>query len=146
MLIKDICKQELIVSSIYDSIKDVSKKMQLHDIGFMPIKDQNQIIGVITDRDIVIRALAENKTELKDVISSNIVSIDINQDVNEALNYYRKYQIKRLLVTNNNEFVGVLSLADVLKSNDDKLLLETFKSIYKTDSNDNHVSVESFEL
>ena len=146
MLIKDICKQELIVSSIYDSIKDVSKKMQLHDIGFMPIKDQNQIIGVITDRDIVIRALAGNKTELKDVISSNIVSIDINQDVNEALNYYRKYQIKRLLVTNNNEFVGVLSLADVLKSNDDKLLLETFKSIYKTDSNDNHVSVESFEL
>ena len=99
MKIRNIFKQKLITCDINDNLEMVSKLMKDNDIGFLPITDHNKIVGVITDRDIVIRGIALDTKDLQLIMSTNLVCIDINKSIDEAFNLYIKHRIKRLLIT-----------------------------------------------
>lgn len=147
MLIKDIVNHKLITCDINDDLYTISKTMKDNDIGFLPITENYIIIGIITDRDIVVRYLANEELSIKNIISTDIKYIDSNQSIEDALYYMKEYKIKRLLIREDNGYVGVISISDILKYYDNnEKIIDTIKSIYSVSLEDNNVEVDTFEL
>ena len=142
MKIKDKMTKTIITANINENINDISKLMKEYDIGFIPIEDNNKIIGIITDRDIVINNVYNNDNNIKDYISANIISIDENEDLEKALDQMKQHKIKRLLVTNDNKVTGIISLSDLLNEIDSNTLLEALKEIYQIDKNEHDYKPE----
>lgn len=134
MKVKQIMSNNIICSNIFDSVLDVSKLMKRHNIGFIPIKDED-IVGVITDRDIAINIeVLDKETPISNIMSNSIISIDEEKSIDEALDIMSKYKIKRILVKRNNSYIGVLSLSDIIKYKD---IIETLRIIFYISDNNN---------
>ncbi|NLL45072.1 MAG: CBS domain-containing protein [Mollicutes bacterium] len=146
MKIKDIMTRDLVIGNIDSTISEISKIMQQADIGFVPIADGNKIVGIITDRDIVIRALANNaesNTEVEKYMTTNIISIEQDKTIEDAINLMGKEQIKRLIITNNNKVVGILSLSDIINMDvNSNLVLENQKKIWEKSRNTDEYKTE----
>jgi len=101
-----------------DSIREVAKIMAKIDTGVVPVVDGKKVIGMITDRDIVVRLVAEGKdpssSSVKDAMSKNVRSVKEDATVSEALMMMSNAQIRRVPVVNtNNELVGIVSIGDI---------------------------------
>ena len=146
-MIEKIMSKNLIV--LNDSnLEDIAKAMKMYDVGMLIINENNKIKGIITDRDIVTKILANKDNKIKEYLTTNLVSIDINSDINEAIDLMKKHKIKRLLVKKNNKLVGVLSLSDLLNTVDNNILIETYKTIFSINRNtDKYLTdIDEFEL
>lgn len=146
-MIEKIMSKNLIV--LNDSnLEDVAKAMKRYDVGMVIINENNKIKGIITDRDIVTKTLANKDNKIKEYLTTNLVSIDINSDIKEAIDLMKKHKIKRLLVKKNNKLVGVLSLSDLLNTVDNNILIETYKTIFSINRNtDKYLTdIDEFEL
>ena len=86
MEIKDIMSKNLIVKDINTNIYEISKTMKEYDIGFIPISKNNTIIGVLTDRDIVTKILANNDNKINGYINNKIITININKSIDDIIN------------------------------------------------------------
>lgn len=141
---KEIMSYPVIVGKIDESIFEIANKMKQYQIGFLPIAKDNKIIGVITDRDLVVGPLSNHDIEasLENYITHRVISIAHNKDVDTVLEYMAKYQIKRVLVTENQKVIGVISLSDLLQL-DAKKIVSTLQTI---DQNANHQTQENLEI
>lgn len=104
-----------------DSIRDVARIMKSQDTGVVPVVDGKKIIGMITDRDIVVRGLAEGKdlenTRVNELMTKSVRSVREDATVNEALDMMSNAEIRRVAVVNgNDELVGIVSLGDISTS------------------------------
>lgn len=150
MRIKEIVNKNLIVGDIDSSIIQISNIMKKNNIGFLPISNNNKIIGVITDRDIVINCISNNSStddKIEGYVNKNIIHIDCNGEINDALNIMAKEKIKRILVSDKDKIIGVLSLSDIIKYDENKVL-ETIKSIWEIKDNINNIepTIDEFYL
>ena len=96
--------------------------MRDQDLGALPVADAGRAIGMLTDRDIVVRAIAEAKdpaqTRVREVITPRLTTIFADRDVREAADLMAKDQVRRLLVIDHQQMpVGILSLGDIARSN-----------------------------
>ena len=101
-----------------------AKMIRDEDVGLAPIVEGDKLIGTLTDRDIAIRVVAEgkdpNQTAVREVASTNLVTIDPQQDLDEALRLMAKHQVRRLpVVEEDGRLVGVVAQADVAREGDD---------------------------
>jgi len=101
-----------------DSIIDAARIMQSADTGAVPVVDGKKIIGMITDRDIVVRLVAAGKDPQKsrvdEAMTKSIRKVDEDAPVNEVVELMASAQIRRVPVVNKNqEIVGIVSLADL---------------------------------
>ncbi len=98
-------------------IGDVALMMRDLDVGIIPVVKNGELMGVITDRDITIRVTASGlnpfEVTVQDFISPNTVTISPKDDVDKARKLMAENQIRRLLVTEGNKLVGILSIGDV---------------------------------
>ena len=142
---KDYISKNLIVVDINSSIEEVAEIMKKYDIGFVPVSKDNKIIGVLTDRDIVVKVLANKDSKIEGYLSEPIY-IDINKELNDALELMKKYKIKRLLVSDNDKLVGIISLSDILNKDIDTM--NTIKEIFAINRNsDTYITkVDEFYL
>lgn len=149
-VINDIMSKKIIFSNIDSSISDVSKLMKDNNIGFIPIKDNNKYVGVITDRDVclAIPTLKSINDGIKSYITKDVVYIDVNSSIEDALNMMSKYKIKRLLVKEKDNTIGVLSLSDILNYTNNSNIINTYKTIfYIHDNKLNEIAeIDSFYL
>jgi CBS domain-containing protein len=104
--------------SAKDSIMDAARIMQSADTGVVPVVDGKKIIGMITDRDIVVRLIAEGKdvqkAHVNEVMTKSVRKVDEDAPINEVVELMSKAQIRRVPVVNkNDEIVGIVSLADL---------------------------------
>ena len=139
-MIEKIMSKELIIGNITDTLYDIAVLMKKYDIGFIPIAKGKQIVGVITDRDIVINAInnkAKPEESIEQYMSINLITINQNESIEKALDLMGFKKVKRLIVENHNQVVGILSISDIIKDpdlsleifyNNIKKLLETFKN------------------
>ena len=114
--IADIMSQECITASMDSSIQEVAQMMKSHDIGFIPVTEQSNLIGVITDRDLVIRCCAENHEPSKTIgefVSKDIRTAEPSLSVDEAASIMASEQIRRLPIVENGQLLGVVSLGDL---------------------------------
>ena len=138
MRIKEIFNKGLISADVNASVYDVANLMKKHNIGFIPITNNQSIVGVITDRDIVINAIANNcdcNQSIEDYINKNVIKIDYNREIHDALSLMKQHKIKRIIVMDGEQIIGVLSLSDIIKTNE-KEVLDTIKTIWTIDDKD----------
>jgi CBS domain-containing protein len=106
-----------------DSIVDAAKLMKGEDSGIAPIVDGDRLVGVLTDRDIAIRVVAEGRdpqsTKVEEIASQNLVTVDPQQDLDEALRLMAQHQVRRLpVVEEDGKLVGIVAQADVARHAD----------------------------
>lgn len=99
-------------------ISEVAKLMKDEDIGSVPIGENDRLIGMVTDRDLTIRAVAEGrdpkKTKARDIMSKGIIYCTENQNIEDAVHLMEEKKLRRLPVINDNKrLVGMLSLGDI---------------------------------
>jgi CBS domain-containing protein len=98
------------------SVVDAARLMREGHIGSLPITD-DQLVGMITDRDITTRVVAEaadpKTTSVGDVYSRDLISVEPDQDLQEALQLMARHQVRRLPVVENGRLVGIVAQADI---------------------------------
>lgn len=117
MKVSKIMTQTVASLNPNDNIEHAAQLMREYNIGSIPVCNGEKVIGIITDRDIVIRSTAEGengqKQTVRDIMTSNPVTINSNVPVNEVARIMSERQIRRIPVVDNNNLVGMVSLGDV---------------------------------
>ena len=103
---------------------EAAKIMKAEDAGVVPVTENGRLIGMVTDRDIAIRVVAEGKdpqsTSVREVASKDLVTIDPQQDLDEALRLMAQHQVRRLpVIEEDSRLVGDVAQADVAREGDD---------------------------
>jgi CBS domain-containing protein len=118
-------------------VSEAARLMKSEDVGSLPILEGEKVTGVITDRDIVIRAVAEEKDPrgmpVREVASRELVTIRPDEDLSEALKLMASYQVRRLpVVDEDNTLVGVLAQADIAVEGKEKDFAHMVEDISRT--------------
>jgi CBS domain-containing protein len=118
-------------------VSDAARLMESEDVGSLPILDGDELAGVITDRDIVIRAIAKGKDPrgmpVREIASGELVTVRADDDLTDALQLMASQQVRRLpVVDENNRLVGVLAQADVAATAKEKSVGEMVEEISKS--------------
>ena len=100
------------------TIQEVARLMGDEDVGSLPIVDGDRLVGTVTDRDIVVRVVAEGKDPqsltVREAASTDLVTVDPDQGLDEALRLMAKHQVRRLpVVEEDGRLVGIVAQADV---------------------------------
>jgi CBS domain-containing protein len=127
--------REVVVASPGDSICDAAQKMAECDAGSLPVGENDRLVGMITDRDIAVRAVAKNMppdTPVRDVMSKEVLYCFDDEDIEKVADNMGEQQVRRLPVLNRDKrLVGIISLGDVASGADDSTLGHAVADISK---------------
>jgi CBS domain-containing protein len=106
-----------------ESVVEAARLMRDKHIGSLPVTEDERLVGIITDRDITTRVVAEGSVpetmSVGDVYSRDVVSVEPNNDLEAALQLMARHQVRRLPVVENGRLVGMVAQADIaLKENE----------------------------
>jgi CBS domain-containing protein len=123
-IIKDVMTSNPCSIDAEKSVAYAAKMMREEDVGLAPIVEGDKLIGMLTDRDIAIRVVAEGRNpeqvKVADVASKQVVAIDPQQDLDEALRIMAEHHVRRLpVVEEGGKLVGVVAQADIAREGDD---------------------------
>lgn len=117
MKVKDIMTKNVAYINPMSNVIEAAQLMQKHNVGSIPVCDQSGVIGIVTDRDIVVRNVAHAKnpanTSVKDVMTASVSTVTPDMDINDASAIMSSNQIRRVPVVENNMLVGMLALGDI---------------------------------
>ena len=117
------------------SVVEAARLMREEHIGSLPITDDEQLVGMITDRDITTRVVAEAadaaKTPVGDVYSRDLISVEPDRGLEEALELMARHQVRRLPVVENGRLVGIVAQADIALSENEQKTGELVEAISK---------------
>ncbi|QOT00802.1 CBS domain-containing protein [Brevibacterium sp. JNUCC-42] len=115
--LREIMTDNLATVTLLDNVYEVAVKMRDWNVGVIPVvNEQTDVIGVITDRDIVIRGLAEKhqgSSKVEDVMSKDVVLGTPEMTVDAAAKLMAQHQIRRLPVVDNGKLVGIVAIGDM---------------------------------
>jgi CBS domain-containing protein len=115
--VSDVMTPAVETTTKAQSLREAAKMMKSGDYGAMPVVDEGRLIGMLTDRDIVVRAVAEgldpNVAVAGDFATRDPVAVEPDQALDEALMLMARHRVRRLPVVEGGMLVGVLSQADV---------------------------------
>ena len=115
--VKDAMTSDVKTATPTQSLTDAAKLMKEEDVGSIPIVDGERLVGVVTDRDIVVRGIADGSDphaiRLGDIASRDVVTVRPDDDLDEALRLMAQHQVRRLPVVEDGQLVGVVATADV---------------------------------
>ena len=116
------------------SLQEVARLMREGDMGAMPVVEDNKLVGIVTDRDIVVRAIADGReasTAIGDVMTTEIFSVKPDDFVFEAIRLMGDKQVRRIpVITENGELAGIIAMADIaLEMEDQREIAETLEEI-----------------
>jgi CBS domain-containing protein len=135
MLLKEIMTPNVEAVSVETTLVEAARKMAQLDVGFLPVLGETDVAGVVTDRDIVVRAIAEGddpkQTTVQSVMTAVVETLPEDTPVEEAAQVMESKQIRRILVTGSHgRKVGVVSLGDIaVKTKDDPLSGEVLERV-----------------
>jgi len=122
MRVKDIMTHNVVSVSPETTAAEAAQLMERHNVGCIPVVENNLLAGILTDRDIVLRAVAQGydpaKVPVKDIMTRNVHSISPEATVEEATDIMSTHQVRRLPVVRENRLVGMLSLGDISVNQD----------------------------
>lgn len=122
MKIRQIMSTQVHLMSPQQTIRDAARKMSEEDVGALPIAESDRLVGMITDRDIAIRAVADGKgptTKVRDVMTSDVKYCFEDEEVEHVSQNMADIQMRRLPVMDRDKrLVGIVSLADLATKSD----------------------------
>jgi CBS domain-containing protein len=120
--IREVMAKDPITLPPDSSVLDAARCMRDSDIGDVIIVDSDRATGILTDRDVIVRAIAEEKdpatTKVSEVASMNPVTLSPDDSIDEAVNLMRQHNIRRLPVVENGRPVGILTIGDLAMERD----------------------------
>ncbi|WP_203333841.1 CBS domain-containing protein [Planococcus beigongshangi] len=117
MKVTDIMTSEVDTCTPQASLQEVAAKMKEIDVGSIPVVDNDKLVGIITDRDIVVRGIAENislDAAVSEILTENMVTGSKDMSVEDAAELMADNQIRRLPIVENDNVVGMVSLGDIV--------------------------------
>ncbi|MFP3667857.1 CBS domain-containing protein [Priestia sp. SIMBA_032] len=99
---------------------EVAEKMKQLDVGVIPVCENDKLVGIVTDRDLVIKGLANNmeaNSPISDLITTDVITGTKEMTIDEATNLMSQHQIRRLPIVENDQLVGIVSLGDLAVDN-----------------------------
>ncbi len=117
LLVSDLMSKNVAAVSPDTSLEEVARMMKEMNIGSVPVCESGRVVGIVTDRDIIIRELANGKNpvsvKVKDVMSSGISTASPDMDIHDAAKLMSDKQIRRLPVVENERLVGMIAIGDM---------------------------------
>lgn len=113
--IRDIMTDDVEVCSMLDNVYEVAIKMKELNVGAIPIMDGDRLAGMITDRDIVIRGVAEKhppSSKVEAIMSTKLITATPDMSTQEAAKMMAEHQIRRLPIVEGDNLVGIVALGD----------------------------------
>jgi len=135
MKVKDVMHKGVDWVSPETPVSELAKLMCEHDIGAIPIGENDRLVGMVTDRDIVCKGLAQDnfdsrRATARDVMTANIHCCREDEDLAKAVRHMEELKVRRLPVINKNKrMIGMLSLGDVGQAAPVELLSECVRSV-----------------
>jgi CBS domain-containing protein len=134
MKVKEVMHKGAQWCSPNTSIREIARQMREHDIGSVPIGENDRLIGMVTDRDIVCRGFADAKDvdtlTARDVMSEGIIYCRADEDLEDAVHLMEQKQIRRLpVIDENKRMVGILALGDVSHAGSRNLSGEVLQAV-----------------
>ena len=114
--VRELMSTDLSCCTPVDNVYEAALKMKQEDIGIIPIVENNRLVGIVTDRDLVVRGIADKNpgsNKITEVMTTDIVSVSPSDPVEKATELMARHQIRRLPVVENGQLVGMLSLGDL---------------------------------
>ena len=112
---------------------EAAKLMKEAHAGMIPVVEEGRLLGAVTDRDIVLRVVAEGKdpmsTTAGDIASTDLITVEPDQGLDEAMTLMARHQIRRLPVVEDGRLIGVVAQADVARAGDERQVGETVDQI-----------------
>jgi len=131
--IKEVMTRDVRACEPNATVVEAAKVMAQNDVGPVPIVEDGRLVGIVTDRDIVVRVVADgrdpNVTTVKEIASTNLVTVSPEDDLDEALNLLAEHQVRRLPVVESDRLVGIVAQADVARLGKDKKTGEVVEEI-----------------
>jgi CBS domain-containing protein len=125
--VADVMTTDVATTSTADTAREAAKLMQSRDVGNVLVLEAEQLVGVVTDRDLVVRVLAEgldpDQARVGEICSSEVLEVRPDTTVEDALLIMREAAIRRLPVVDSGRVVGVVSLGDFATEIDDRSVL-----------------------
>jgi CBS domain-containing protein len=116
-----------------ESVVEAARLMRDEHIGSLPVTEGGRLVGMITDRDLTTRVVAEaagpETTSVGDVYSRDLISVEPNNDLEEALQLMARHQVRRLPVVENGRLVGMVAQADIALKENEKRTGELVEAI-----------------
>lgn len=117
MRVQDLMTSNVSFVQASDTIQKAAQLMESINVGSVPVCQDKKVVGIITDRDIVIKAIAKGRnfnTAISDCMSSQVVTVTRETDAHEAADLMAQHMIRRLpVVDNSGNLVGILAIADL---------------------------------
>lgn len=135
MLVAHLMTRNVEVISQDASLKEAAEKMRELDIGVLPVLDGDQLVGIVTDRDITVRATAEGRdpsgTRVREAMTSQVAYCFDSEETQDAVEIMKQEQVRRLVVLDHDQnIVGIVSIADLaLDSSNDRLIGEVVRHV-----------------
>jgi CBS domain-containing protein len=125
--VRDIMARNPVLLPPDASIQEAAQRMRDEDIGNVIVGDQNNLQGIVTDRDIVVRALADGKSnaQIGEIATGNVATIEADAPADKAAQIMRDQDIRRIPVLENGQPVGIVSIGDLaIQLDDDSALAD----------------------
>jgi len=133
MLVREAMSRDVKTVDPDQALQDAARIMLDIDVGALPVGENDKLVGMITDRDIAIRAVAEGKsptTKVRDIMSEEVLYCFDDQDLDEVAQNMSEMKIRRLPVVNRDKrLVGIISLGDLARNEDTSKTGETVSHI-----------------
>jgi CBS domain-containing protein len=114
---KDIMTKNVAYIKPDSTVIEAAKLMQQHNVGSIPVCDQNGVVGMVTDRDIVVRNVVmgtdPQSTPVSNIMTTQVATVSSDTDVNMLSDIMSKNQIRRIPVVDNKTLVGIIALGDL---------------------------------
>jgi len=122
--IRDLMTENPRTVGANQTVIEAAQAMRDDDVGLVPVVEGDRLVGTLTDRDIAIRVVAEGQdphsTTVREVASTDLVTVDPQQELGEALRLMAQHQVRRLpIVEEDGRLVGIVAQADVARHGDD---------------------------
>jgi CBS domain-containing protein len=127
MKVKDVMTRDVESVRPDTSLQEAAAKMKALNVGPVPVVEGDRVAGIVTDRDIVVRGIAEGRdprtTRVQDVMTRDVVCVTETDDVKDAARLMKEHQVRRVLVVSaDKKLTGIVSLGDIaVDTRDDKL-------------------------
>jgi CBS domain-containing protein len=132
MNIRDVMTSNPRTVSPEDTIQNAARIMRDEDTGVVPVVDNGRAVGVVTDRDIVVRAVADGQLNrsVREIVSGDVVTARPDMSTKEAAQLMSEHQVRRLPVVENDRLVGIVSIGDLaVKEGSDKRMGDALQDI-----------------
>ncbi|MEN6355608.1 MAG: CBS domain-containing protein [Armatimonadota bacterium] len=134
MNVKEIMTTNVVTCGPNETLMQVAQKMQSMDVGSCPVVSQDNLVGIITDRDITVRAISKGfdpaNTYVNEIMSKDPIFGSQNMSVEDACALMQDNQIRRLPIVDKGKLVGIVTLADLaIDLEEDEMVAETLEKV-----------------